>query len=120
MAQQEIHEQSRQIANISINELILLQLRDLKESDRELRTELKDTRRELNARIDKLDTRIDKLDARFGKVDERIDKLDERISKLDEKIDGLRRDMTTSTNHGQIANISTIGIALAVIYSLLR
>ena len=99
MAQQEIQEQARQVTNVSMNELIMLQLRDLKESDRELRAELKETRRELNARIDKLD---------------------ERINKLDEKIDGLRRDMNTSTNHGQIANISTIGIAIAVIYSLLR
>ena len=110
MAQQEIQEQARQITNVSINELIMLQLRDLKESDRELRTELKETRRELNARIDKLDERINKLD----------EKIDEHISKLDNKIDGLRRDMNTSTNHGQIANISTIGIAIAVIYSLLR
>ena len=49
-----------------------------------------------------------------------MDRLENRMDKLADKIDGLCCDMNTSTNHGQIANISTIGIAMAVIYPLLR
>lgn len=91
-------EQQQQV-NISVNDLILAQLRDLKESQRELKTELKDTRKELNARIDRLEMRLDKQE---------------------EKIDRLANKIDSSSNHGQISNITTIGIALAVIYSLLK
>lgn len=101
MAQQEVQE-----VKITVNDLIYAQVKDL------------------GNRMDRLETRMDKLENRMDKLEERINKLDEkindRIDKLAEKIDGLRRDMNTSTNHGQIANISTIGIAIAVIYSLLR
>ncbi len=99
MAQQENVQQE---VKITISDLIYTQVKDL------------------GKRMDRLENRMDKIDARIDKLDARIDKLDERIDKLAEKIDGLRRDMNTSTNHGQIANISTIGIAIAVIYSLLR
>ena len=99
MAQQENVQQE---VKITINDLIYTQVKDL------------------GKRMDRLENRMDKIDARIDKLDARIDKLDERIDKLADKIDGLRRDMNTSTNHGQIANISTIGIAIAVIYSLLR
>ena len=92
------HEQQQQV-NISVNDLILAQLRDLKENQRELKTELKDTRKELNARIDRLEMRLDKQE---------------------EKIDRLANKIDSSSNHGQISNITTIGIALAVIYSLLK
>ena len=91
--------QEQQQVNISVNDLILAQLRDLKESQRELKTELKDTRKELNARIDRLEMRLDKQE---------------------EKIDRLANKIDSSSNHGQISNITTIGIALAVIYSLLK
>lgn len=99
MSQQENVQQE---VKITINDLIYTQVKDL------------------GKRMDRLENRMDKIDARIDKLDARIDKLDERIDKLADKIDGLRRDMNTSTNHGQIANISTIGIAIAVIYSLLR
>ncbi|MBR3499185.1 MAG: hypothetical protein IKO05_09355 [Selenomonadaceae bacterium] len=91
-------EQQQQV-NISVNDLILAQLRDLKENQRELKTELKDTRKELNARIDRLEMRLDKQE---------------------EKIDRLANKIDSSSNHGQISNITTIGIALAVIYSILK
>lgn len=101
MAQQEVQE-----VKITVNDLIYAQVKDL------------------GNRMDRLETRMDKLEDRLDttrrELNARIDKVDERIDKLAEKIDGLRRDMNTSTNHGQIANISTIGIAIAVIYSLLR
>ena len=91
-------EQQQQV-NISVNDLILAQLRDLKENQRELKTELKDTRKELNARIDRLEMRLDKQE---------------------EKIDRLANKIDSSSNHGQISNITTIGIELAVIYSILK
>ena len=110
MAQQENVQQE---VKLTINDLIYAQVKDLgKRMDR------------LETRMDRIENRLDttrqEFNARLDKVDARIDKLDERIDKLSEKIDGLRRDMNTSTNHGQIANISTIGIAIAVIYSLLH
>ena len=77
-----IEDQNKQIASISINEVILAQLRDLKEGQRDIRAEIKDVRQELNARIDKLS----------GKMD-------------------------SSTNQGQIATISTIGIGVAAVSS---
>ncbi len=103
MAQQE---EVQQEVKITINDLIYAQVKDL------------------GNRMDRLENRMDKLEDRLDttrqELNARIDKVDARIDKLTEKIDGLRRDMNTSTNHGQIANISTIGIAVAVIYSLLR
>ena len=104
MAQQE---EVQQEVKITINDLIYTQV-------------VKD----LGNRMDRLENRMDKLEDRLDttrqELNARIDKVDARIDKLTEKIDALRRDMNTSTNHGQIANISTIGIAGAVIYSLLR
>ena len=103
MSQQENVQQE---VKITINDLIYTQVKDL------------------GKRMDRLENRMDKLEERLDttrrELNARMDKLDERIDKLADKIDGLRRDMNTSTNHGQIANISTIGIAIAVIYSLLR
>lgn len=56
------------------------------------KTEVRETRKELNARIDKLDA----------------------------KIDALHNEIKSSTGHISIANISTVGIALAVIYAVLK
>ena len=103
MAQQE---EVQQEVKITINDLIYAHVKDL------------------GNRMDRLENRMDKLEDRLDttrqELNARIDKVDARIDKLTEKIDGLRRDMNTPTNHEQIANISTIGIAVAVIYSLLR
>ena len=87
--------------------------------------------KELDKRMDRLENRMDKLEGRMDKLDEkldvtrreisgRMDKIDEKIEKLADKIDNMRRDVNSSGNHGQIATVSTIGIALAVLYSLLR
>ena len=91
--------QEQQQVNISVNDLILAQLRDLKESQRDLKVELKDVRQELKENRKELD--------------ELRKEINGRIDKLSDKID-------SSSNHGQISNITTIGIALAVIYSLLK
>ena len=84
---------------VSANEIIQMQLGTLKENQRELKNELRDLRQELK------DTRKE---------------LNGRIDKLEDKIDRLAAKIDTTTNHGQIATISTGGIAIAVIYSLLK
>ena len=88
-------ERSRSTERLTFNDLILAQVKDMQE-------------------------RIDRVEKNLDRVNTRLDRLDEKVTRLDEKIDDLRKEMKSSANHGQIANISTIGIALAVIYSLLR
>jgi len=78
---------------ITRDDLILIQLRDLKENFRELRSEVKETSSDLNSRMNRI--------------------IEQRIEKLKSKIE-------LSSNHGQISNITTIGIALAVIYAVLK
>lgn len=94
----DVQEQSRQIVTMSVNEMIMIQLRDLKESQRELKADIKETRKEFNSRIDKVEARMDKLE---------------------NKIDALHNEIKSSTGHISIANISTVGIALGVLYSIL-
>ena len=95
-----------QVVRMSINDLIYAQQKDL------------------GKRMDRLENRIDstrqELNERMNRLEQHMDKIDERLDKLDDKIDALRRDLMTRTNHGQISTISTIGIALAVVYSVLR
>ena len=91
-----IKDQNKQIASISINEVILAHLRDLKEGQRDL-----------NRRMDRIETRMDKLET----------KLEDTRKELNERIDKLSNKMDSSTNQGQIAIISTIGIGVAAVNS---
>ena len=107
---QQVEEQT---VRMSTSDLILIQQKELgKRMDR------------LETRMDKLEERLDmtrrELNVRMDKLSERMDKQDEKIDRLADKIDELRRDLMTGSNHGQISTITTIGIALAVIYSVLR
>lgn len=52
----------------------------------------------------------------IDRTNTRMDRLESKLDKLDQKLDDLHRDMKSSPRHGQAADISTIGIALAVIY----
>lgn len=119
----------------STEELIYSQVQDNKTEIRETRKELSarmdkldekidTTRREFTARMDKQDARMDKLEEKIDKLDAkftaRMDKLDDKIDKLADKIDDMRKDMHSRATSGTIANISTVGIALGVIYSLLK
>ena len=67
-----------------------------------------------------MDKRLDQMDKRLDRVESRMDKLETKIDKLADKIDDMHKELKSSSNHGQIATISTIGIAIAVIYSLLK
>ncbi len=60
------------------------------------------------------------LGKRMDRLEQRMDKQDEKIDRLADKIDALHNEIKASTGHVSIANISTVGIALAVIYSVLR
>ena len=109
----ETQEQTKQVVTMTINDLIYAQQKELgKRMDRiemrmdKLEEKLDNTRRELNARMDKFESRLEKQNEKF--------------EKLADKIDGLHKDIQTLSNHGQISNITTIGIALAVIYAVLK
>ena len=89
-------EQAQQIVTMSINDLIYGQLK------------------ELGKRMDRLEHRQDRLEEKLEITRQELNK---RMDKQDEKIESK---IDSSSNHGQIANITTVGIALAVIYSLLK
>ena len=97
-------EETRQFT-VSINEMILMQLRDLKENQRELKAEIKDIRAELKETRKELNARMDKQDEKIGNYQK---ELNARIDKLSDKIDA-------SSNHGQIATISSVGIGLSAV-----
>lgn len=86
---------------------------------------------EIGKRFDQVDKRIDQLDKRIDKLEEkvernrqelnaRMDRHEEKIDKLADKIDELRKDIQTSSNHGNIMTATVVGIALAVVYSILK
>ena len=87
-------------------EMLWEQLQDTK-------NEIKDTRKELNQRMDRLERRMDR-------IENRLDEQDKKIDRLADKIDDLHKEIKSSTGHISIANISTVGIALGVLYSILK
>lgn len=97
-------------------EMVFAQLQDNK-------TEIKSTRKELNDRMDRIERRMDKLEEKLEttrqEINARLDKQDAKIDKLADKIDALHNEIKSSTGHISIANISTVGIALGVLYSIL-
>lgn len=103
-------ETKEKVVPLTREDYLSMQVAYLRDGQKEIRAELKDTRTELKETRRELNARMDKLEE---KLDTTRRELNERIDKLADKID-------TSANHGTIANISTVGIALAVIYSLLR
>ena len=102
-----IEEQNKQIASVSINEVILAQLRDLKEGQRDL-----------NRRMDRIETRMDNLETKIEDTRKELNaKLEDTRKELNERIDKLANKMDSSTHQGQIATISTIGIGVAAVSS---
>ena len=91
-------------------DMIWEQLQDTK-------TEVRETRKELNQRMDRIE---EELKATRQELNARIDKQEEKIERLADKIDDLHKEIKSSTGHISIANISTVGIALAVIYSIIK
>ena len=89
-------------------ELIWEQLQDTK-------TEVRETRKEINARMVRIEQRMDRIEQRMEKLDAKIDTMRQELTSA---INDLRNSMQSSTKHGQIATISTVGIALGVLYTL--
>ena len=106
MANPAIREKSGIIESFTFNERVLA---DFQATKKQLE--------QIEKRLDRVENRLDRLEIR---TEARFEKIDEKIDKLADKIDDLHKEIKSSSNHGQIANISTIGITLAVIYSLLR
>ena len=133
-------EKVSRIIPMTADELIFIQLKDLKEEFRDSRKELnarmdrmeqrqdkleaklETTRKELNARMDKQDAKIDKLDEKIDTVrkelNARMDKQDDKIDKLADKIDALSGKIDSAMNHGQIITVSAISIAVGVLYAV--
>lgn len=151
MPETQAKENVSRIIPMTADDLIFLQLKDLKDEFRDSRKELnarmdrieqcqdkleaklETTRQELNERIDKVDAKIDttrqelsehidKVDAKIDTVrkelNARMDKQDAKIDKLANKIDELSKKIDASINQGQICLITTIGIAITVLYSI--
>ena len=142
MPEAQAKENTSRIIPMTADDLIYLQLKDLKDEFRDSRKELnarmdrienrqdkleaklETTRQELIERIDKVDAKIDatrkELNARMDKQDEKIDKLDEKIDRLEEKFDAkfdkLAEKIDSATKHGNIMTATVIGIALGVLY----
>lgn len=76
--------------------------------------------KDIQRRVDNVEKELDCGNIRLDRVERKLEKLDEKIDKVADKIDELRKEIKSSSNHGQISNITTIGIALAVIYSILK
>ncbi len=98
MANPQINGKTQTRERPTYSELVWTQLQ-------ETRTELRDTRKELNARMDRIELRMDRVEA--------------KLDKLADKVDALHNEIKSSTGHISIANISTVGIALAAIYAII-
>ncbi len=72
-------------------ELILVELRGLKDDVHDLRQEIKDTRTELTG----------------------------RMNKLEEKIEDVRKETRSAMRHSQIMTASVVTIALGVLYAII-
>ena len=86
---------------------------------------------DLAARMSATEKELERVNLRLDRVDRRMDKLDEKIERVNDKLDALRTEMQNgfkelrgdikaSANHGNIMTASVVGIALAVIYSILK
>ena len=115
MPETQAKEKVSRIVPMTTEEFIFLQLKDLKD-------EFRDSRKELNARMDRIEQRQDKLEAKLEttrkELNTRMDKQDVKIDKLADKIDELSKKIDSSMNQGQICLITTIGIAITVLYSI--
>lgn len=76
--------------------------------------------KDLQKRMDGLEKELDRVNIRLDRVETRMDKLDDKLDKLADNINELRKDIQSSSNHGNIMTASVVGIALAVIYSVLK
>ena len=105
MAEPSLRGRTRSAENSSYNESVFDQLKEMKNEARE-------NRNELNARMDRIERRMDRLEQNIDKLNEKID---ETRRELSTKIDKLADKIDSSSNHGQIATISSIGVGLSAV-----
>ena len=98
-----MQQEQQEKVSFSTNDMILIQLRDLKESVRDLKGEVKNLRTEIRDVRNELNDHMSRIERRF-----------------DRRFDWLENKIESSSNQGQISTITTIAIALAVIYSVLK
>ena len=90
-----------------------------------LEKNLDTTRQELSQRMDRIEHRMDKLEekmettrrelnGRMDKLEEKLEKQNEKIDRLADKIDELRRDLNVGVNHGQILNLTAVGVLISL------
>lgn len=133
MAEAQTKEDVQKVVPLTYNDLIWMQQQETNKRMDRLEKSIDTTRQELNARMDKLEERLEttrqELNARMDKQDEKIDSLrrelnarmdkqDDKIDRLADKIDAMHNEIKSSTSHISIANISTVAIAVGVLYSL--
>ena len=79
--------------------------------------------KDIQKRVDNIERELDRVNIRLDRVERKMEKLDEKIDEtrreLSGKIDRLADKIDSSSNHGQISTITTIGIALGVLYALI-
>ena len=121
-------EQQQQV-NISVNDLIFAQVKDLGKRMDRVEKALDITRNELNARMDRLEHRQDKLEEKLEithrELNARMDKQDAKIEKLADKIDRLSDKIDSSSNRRPATNFSPtniwiVTVSVAVIYSIIK
>jgi len=104
----ETKENVQKVVPLTFNDLMWTQQNDL-------RSEVRETRKELNARMDRLENRMDRLETRMDKIENKIETMRQE---LNQNINELRKDIQTSSNHGNIMTASVVSIALGVLYSI--
>ena len=80
--------------------------------------------KDLQKRMDGLEKEFDRVNIRLDRVENRLDKLDSKIeivrSEINTNINELCKEIQSASNHGKIMTASVVGIALAVIYAVLK
>lgn len=110
MAKSQLNVKSQMRERPTYKEMIWEQIQDTK-------TEVRETRKELNQRMNRIERRMDKIEEELKTP--RLE-LNARIDKLSDKMNAMHNEIKSSTGHISIANISTVVIALAVIYPILK
>ena len=98
-------------------DLILQMLKDLKVQQLSTQKDIEKLRGEMIERFNFLDKRIDRIENKLERLEEKLERLED---KLDNKTFNVENKLTSSTWHNQIITASTISIAVAVIYSVLK
>ena len=76
--------------------------------------------KDLQKRMDGLEKELDRVNIRLDRMEHRMDKLEDKLDRVADSVNELRKDIQSASNHGNIMTATVIGIALAVVYSILK